>query len=81
MWRGVAAETASPRNTRYYFFIIDQTVVIPLPLHQEFERRRLANAISGASDIDELKSVALDLLNLYYQQKKASADLIDGKMG
>ena len=55
--------------------------MIPLPLHQEFERRRLTNAISGASDIDELKSVALDLLNLYYQQKKASADLIDGKMG
>ena len=81
MWRGVAAEAARPRNTRYYFFIIDQVVVIPLPLHQEFERRRLANAISGASDIDELKSVALDLLNLYYQQKKASADLIDGKMG
>ena len=81
MWRGVAAETARPRNTRYYFFIIDHAVVIPLPLHQEFERRRLANAISGASDIDELKSVALDLLNLYYQQKKASADLIDGKMG
>ncbi|WP_170955850.1 hypothetical protein [Synechococcus sp. UW140] len=51
-----------------------------LPLHQQFEKRLLAEAIESSTDLDELKSVARDLLELYFQQKHATAAIVSGKI-
>ncbi len=50
-----------------------------MPLHVEFEKRRLQGAIQQASDLEELKEVAGQLLELYYKQKEATARIISDK--
>lgn len=50
-----------------------------LPLHFQFEKLRLQGAIRQASDMDELKEVAGQLLDLYFMQKAATARVISEK--
>ena len=51
-----------------------------IPLHQQFEKQLLAEAIDSSTDLQELKAVARDLLELYFQQKHATAALVAGKI-
>ena len=51
-----------------------------LSLHEQFQKHKLANAIESASDMTELKSVASLLLDLYFRQKSATVDIVDGKI-
>ncbi|WP_167897248.1 hypothetical protein [Synechococcus sp. CC9311] len=50
-----------------------------LPLHFQFEKLRLQGAIQQASDMDELKEVAGQLLDLYFMQKAATTRVISEK--
>ena len=50
-----------------------------LPLHFQFEKLRLQVAIQHASDMDELKEVAGQLLDLYFMQKAATERVISEK--
>ena len=47
-----------------------------LPLHFQFEKLQLQGAIQQASDMNELKEVAGQLLDLYFMQKAATARVI-----
>ena len=51
-----------------------------LPLHEQFQKQTLANAIESATDIAELKGVASLLLDLYFRQKSATIDIVEGKI-
>ena len=51
-----------------------------LSLHEQFQKQKLANAIESASDMTELKSVASLLLDLYFRQKSATVDIVEGKI-
>ena len=51
-----------------------------LPLHEQFQKQKLANAIEYASDMTELKGVASLLLDLYLRQKSATIDIVEGKI-
>ena len=51
-----------------------------LPLHEQFQKQKLANAIESASDMTELKGVASLLLDLYFRQKSATIDIVEGKI-
>ena len=50
-----------------------------LPLHFQFEKLQLQGAIQQASDLNELKEVAGQLLDLYFMQKAATARVISEK--
>ena len=50
-----------------------------LPLHFQFEKLQLQGAIQQASDLNELKEVAGQLLDLYFMQKAATARVISAK--
>ena len=50
------------------------------PLHQEFEKYQLANAIASATDLEELKGVASQLLDLYCRQRAAAAQVAHEKL-
>jgi len=50
-----------------------------VPLHFQFEKLRLQGAIQHASDMDELKEVAGQLLDLYFMQKAATERVISEK--
>ena len=47
-----------------------------LPLHQQFEKQQLASAIASATDLDELKGVASQLLDLYYYYRRRAAEAL-----
>ena len=51
-----------------------------LPFHEQFQKQKLANAIDSAHDMDELKGVAALLLDLYFRQKSATNDIVQGKI-
>jgi len=51
-----------------------------LPLHEQFQKQKLANGIESASDMTELKGVASLLLDLYFRQKSATIDIVEGKI-
>ena len=51
-----------------------------LPLHEQFQKQTLANAIESATDMAELKGVAALLLDLYFRQKSATNDIVQGKI-
>ncbi|BEV36224.1 hypothetical protein CREGCYN_10360 [Synechococcus sp. M16CYN] len=50
-----------------------------LPLHFQFEKQQLQGTIEKASDISELKNVAGLLLDLYFRQRVATAQIIADK--
>jgi hypothetical protein len=43
-----------------------------LPLADLFAKEKIARDITEARDIEKIRKCALDLLDLYYQQKKAA---------
>ena len=51
-----------------------------LPLHEQFQKQKFANAIESASDMNVLKGVASLLLDLYFRQKSATIDIVEGKI-
>ena len=51
-----------------------------LPLHEQFHKQKLANAIESATDMAELKGVAALLLDLYFRQKSATNTIVEGKI-
>ena len=51
-----------------------------LPLHQQFEKQQIATAIASATDLDELKGVAAQLLDLYFRHRAAAADIASQKI-
>ena len=51
-----------------------------MPLHEQFQKQKLSNAIELANDMDELKGVAALLLDLYFRQKSATNDIVQGKI-
>jgi len=53
---------------------------VSLPLHEQFQKQALANAIESATDVAELKGVAALLLDLYFRQKSATNDIVQGKI-
>ncbi len=58
---------------------LDRLFAMSLPLHFQFEKLRLQGAIQHASDMDELKEVAGQLLDLYFMQKAATERVISEK--
>ena len=54
--------------------------IMALPLHEQFQKQTLANAIESATDMAELKGVASLLLDLYFRQKSATMDIVEGKI-
>ena len=44
-----------------------------LSLHQQFEKQRLHGVVMDATDLEELKSLTQQLIDLYFQQKAAAA--------
>ena len=55
-------------------------ITMGLPLHQQFEKQKLAGAIESATDLNELKAVAAQLLDLYYKQKQATDAIVSHKL-
>ena len=53
---------------------------VSLPLHEQFQKQTLANAIESATDMAELKGVAALLLDLYFRQKSATNDIVQSKI-
>ena len=51
-----------------------------LPLHEQFQKQKLANAIESATDMAELKGVAALLLDLYFRQKSATNAIVERKI-
>ena len=51
-----------------------------LPLHEQFQKQKLANAIESATDMAELKGVAALLLDLYFRQKSATNAIVEEKI-
>jgi hypothetical protein len=43
-----------------------------LPINQLFEKEKLAREIKEAKNIENLRKAALELLDLYYSQKRAA---------
>tara|TARA_B100000073_G_scaffold18969_2_gene15108 strand:- start:2634 stop:2798 length:165 start_codon:yes stop_codon:yes gene_type:complete len=53
---------------------------VSLPLHQQFEKQQMASAIASATDLDELKGFAVQLLELYYRQRETAGQVAHGKV-
>ena len=51
-----------------------------LPLHQQFEKQKFAGAIETATDLNELKAVAAQLLDLYFKQRQATDAIVSNKI-
>ena len=72
---------ATPANPcRCHNSLIIQISGVSLPLHEQFQKQTLANAIESATDMAELKGVAALLLDLYFRQKSATNDIVQGKI-
>ncbi len=50
-----------------------------IPLHQQFEKQRLQGVVHQATDLEELKGLAQQLIDLYFKQKAATAWVIADK--
>ena len=50
-----------------------------IPLHQLFEKQRLQGAVHQATDLEELKGLTQQLIDLYFKQKAATAWVIADK--
>lgn len=77
------AEATAPATVRnrclnIYSSFLDR--IMALPLHEQFQKQTLANAIESATDMAELKGVASLLLDLYFRQKSATMDIVEGKI-
>jgi len=48
-------------------------ICMELSLHQQFEKQRLHGVVMDATDLEELKSLTQQLIDLYFQQKAATA--------
>ena len=46
---------------------------VEIALHQQFEKQRLQGVIDQAGDLQELKDLAKQLVELYFKQKAATA--------
>ena len=50
---------------------------VEIALHQQFEKQRLQGVIDQAGDLQELKDLAKQLVELYFKQKAATAWAVD----
>ena len=46
---------------------------VEIALHQQFEKQRLQGVIDQTGDLQELKDLAKQLVDLYFKQKAATA--------
>lgn len=77
------AEATAPDTVRNRCLNISSLLpdrIMVLPLHEQFQKQTLANAIESATDMAELKGVASLLLDLYFRQKSATMDIVEGKI-
>lgn len=52
-----------------------------LPLADLFAQEKVAREIREAKDIEKIRSAALELLGLYYNQKKATNWVMESQLG
>jgi len=50
---------------------------VEIALHQQFEKQRLQGVIDQTGDLQELKELAKQLVDLYFKQKAATACAVD----
>lgn len=52
-------------------------ISVEIALHQQFEKQRLQGVIDQTGDLQELKELAKQLVDLYFKQKAATAWAVD----
>jgi hypothetical protein len=45
-------------------------------LETQFEKQKLINAVKSASDINQLREVTIELLNMYFSYKQSVTDIL-----